>query len=96
VSSATHDASNPAWCDRAMVDPPLAPGGLAAVLRRVATDQCFADAVTADPASALARYDLSAADLSALAMWLDRPAPGVGIDALFDSRSDRGQGGSPD
>ncbi len=69
----------------------MAPGqlprrdGLAEVLRRAALDNAFAAAIVADPASALADYDLSAADLSALALWLEHPPSGGGLDDLFDS-----------
>lgn len=45
---------------------------LAAVLRRLATDEAFVAAVTEDPRTALAAYALSASDLSALALWMER------------------------
>ncbi len=60
------------------------PEGLAAVLRRAALDPAFAVAIVADPAGSLDGYDLSAADLSALSLWLEHPPAGAGLDDLFD------------
>jgi hypothetical protein len=67
-----------------VVDPVGSRTDLAAVLRRLATDAQFSADVVADPTSALARYQLSGNDLAALALWLDQPLPGRGLDALFD------------
>jgi hypothetical protein len=57
--------------------------GLAAVVRRIATDEAFAAALRADPAAHLAEYDLSADDLAALALLLEPPPTGPGLHGIF-------------
>lgn len=57
--------------------------GLAAVVRRIATDEAFAAALVADPAAELAGYDLTADDLAALALLLEQPKVGPGLHGLF-------------
>ena len=102
MSTATLAKLPLSWCDRRMVSStsPGAPnregpnrgeslgGDLALVLRRLALDQRFLDAVLADPSTALAPHRLSADDLAALALWLDRRHPGHGVRSLFHGRSD--------
>ncbi len=62
--------------------------GLAHVLRRLALDPHFLDAVLDDPLTALAPHRLSADDISALALWLDRRHPGHGVRSLFHGGAD--------
>lgn len=57
---------------------------LAVVLRRLALDPEFLAAVVDDPLAALGPHELSADDLAALALWLDRRHPGHGVRTLFD------------
>lgn len=77
------------WSDRRVTERPASGSDLATVLRRLAVDARFAAAVVEDPATALARYQLSGNDLSALALWLDQPVGGDGIDSLFNGDRDR-------
>lgn len=79
------------WCDRGVTDPDGVRSDLAPVLRRLATEPRFVAAVTLDPSAALAGYTLTGDDLAALALWLDQPAIGGGLDSLFDGDAD----GSP-
>ena len=88
MSIPTHDFERRRWSDRVVPDPLVNRTDLASVLRRLATDDQFAAAVAADPAAALARYTLTGNDLAALALWVDQPAAGAGIDALFDRDAD--------
>ena len=88
MSTATHDTALPAWCDRQVADPRDTHSDLASVLRRLATEPLFGAAVTADPTAALSGYTLTGDDLAALALWLDQPATGEGLNALFDGDSD--------
>lgn len=88
MSIPTHDFERRRWSDRVVPDSHDTRTDLASVLRRLATDDEFAAAVAADPAAALALYRLTGNDLAALALWVDQPAAGTGIDALFDHDAD--------
>lgn len=64
---------------------PDRPSDLPIVLRRLALEPAFAAAVVADPLTALYGFSLTADDLAALAVWLERREPGCGVRALFDT-----------
>lgn len=61
---------------------------LAVVLRRLAVDVAFRQSVQADPRRSLQSYRLTAADLGALAVWLDADEPRRGMHELFDGAAD--------
>ena len=61
-------------------------------MRRLVVDPAFVVDVRATPIGTLGEYDLTADELAALALWLDRPESGGGFDALFDGSADDASG----